>query len=130
MTEKQPASSQSALSSARLQHFNYYLSSSATERRHYSFDTDPEARRFSSSTAPIMDYDQTEGLGGISVSSYDSIEDDRSPVEPAVRAYPYHGKCLTAFFDVACRSFDELLRMFACTECCCGTVVCSFLVQS
>lgn len=85
MTEKQQ---QSALSSARLQHFNYFSS----ERRH--------DRRFSSSTAPpIMDYDPTEGLGGISVSSYDSIDDDRSPVEPAVRAYPYHGKSgvLTAF---------------------------------
>jgi hypothetical protein len=95
MSEKQqPASSQAALSSARLQHFNYI------ERRHYSFDTDTEARRFSSSTAPVMDYDQTEGLGGLSVSSYDSIDDDRSPIDPAVRGYHYHGEFTAHSSDV------------------------------
>jgi hypothetical protein len=39
---------------------------------------------------PPVDYDQTEGLGGLSVSSYDSIDDDR--IDPAMRGYPYHGK--------------------------------------
>lgn len=40
-----------------------------------------------------MDYDQTEGLGGISVSSYESVEDERSPIDPAVmRSYPYNGE--------------------------------------
>jgi hypothetical protein len=46
-----------------------------------------------------MDYDQTEGLGGISVSSYESIDEERSPIDPAVmRPYPYHGRS-TAFLD-------------------------------
>jgi len=98
------APSQDALTSVRLQHFNY-LSPSAGgqvqqqqqqlpprpphDRRHYSFDTDYELTRFASNPA-IMDYDQTEGLGGISVSSYESLDDDRSPIDPAIRAYPYH----------------------------------------
>lgn len=104
---------QAALSSARLQHFNYltpssqvsaqasvqapqqqqqqhYLGLSAPERRHYSFDTDRDSRRFSMSTTLTMDYDQTEGLGGLSVSSYESIDDDRS--EPAIRGYHFSSK--------------------------------------
>lgn len=107
MAEPQPSlASQAALSSARLQHFNYLAPAiqvsqpqppsrqqiTAAERRHYSFDTDTDSRRFSMSTAAAMDYDQTEGLGGLSVSSYDSVEDDRSPIEPALHGYPYHGK--------------------------------------
>ncbi|KAL1999173.1 hypothetical protein VTN02DRAFT_4940 [Thermoascus thermophilus] len=35
-----------------------------------------------------MEYDQTEGLGGLSVSSYDSVDDERSPIDP--RMYAYH----------------------------------------
>lgn len=96
-----PVSSQAVLSSVRLEHFNYLAPSAgqvqhqphqpSRERRHYSFDNDPELTRFASNPA-IMDYDQTEGLGGISVSSYESLDDDRSPIDPAVRAYPYHRK--------------------------------------
>lgn len=37
-----------------------------------------------------MDYDQTEGLGGLSVSSYDSIEDERTSID--ARSYHYHRK--------------------------------------
>lgn len=46
-------------------------------------------------TAPAIDYDRTEGLGGVSVSSYDSMEEDRVPVDPSLRNYPptyHHGK--------------------------------------
>ncbi|CRG90002.1 hypothetical protein PISL3812_07043 [Talaromyces islandicus] len=109
--QQQQQQQQAALSSARLQHFNYlapssqvsvqpsvqaqqqqqqqqhYLGLSAPERRHYSFDTDRDSRRFSMSTTLNMDYDQTEGLGGLSVSSYESIDDDRS--EPAIRGYHF-----------------------------------------
>lgn len=46
-----------------------------------------------------MDYDQTEGLGGLSVSSYDSIEDERSSID--TRAYPFHGK----FSIIASKAF-------------------------
>jgi len=60
----------------------------ATERRHYSFSTDPDASPFANASS--MEYDQTEGLGGLSVSSYDSVEDERSPIDP--RIYQYHGK--------------------------------------
>ncbi|OKL56379.1 hypothetical protein UA08_08192 [Talaromyces atroroseus] len=103
---------QDPLSSVRLQHFNYlspaasagpqassqqqpsqHFQSSvapAPERRHYSFDTDTESQRYPLGPVPPVDYDQTEGLGGVSVSSYDSIDDDR--IDPAVRGYPYHGE--------------------------------------
>ena len=117
MAERPPPSSQAALSSARLQHFNYLASQPVIERRHFSFDTDPESRRYSSSTAPVMDYDQTEGLGGISVSSYDSIEDDRSPIEPAVvRGYHYHGE--------SDRSFEWTLYSCGLSMICINPVVC------
>ncbi|KUL88051.1 hypothetical protein ZTR_03915 [Talaromyces verruculosus] len=100
--------SQATLSSVRLQHFNYlaptgqhppapppttqqqhYPSVPGPERRHYSFDTDTETQRYPLGAVPPVDYDQTEGLGGISVSSYDSIDDDR--IDPVMRGYPYHG---------------------------------------
>ena len=74
----------------RLENFNYLLSRQdpLVRSRHYSFDAD------ASSLAPFttlsMDYDQTEGMGGLSVSSYDSIDDDRNPID--VRGYPYHSK--------------------------------------
>lgn len=106
--------SQATLSSVRLQHFNYlaptgqhppapppttqqqhYPSVPAPERRHYSFDTDTESQRYPLGAVPAVDYDQTEGLGGISVSSYDSIDDDR--IDPAMRGYPYHGKMCPSF---------------------------------
>ncbi|KAJ9236952.1 hypothetical protein DTO169E5_5433 [Paecilomyces variotii] len=66
-----------------------YPSSTATERRHYSFDADSEISPFAQ-TRFSMDYDQTEGLGGLSVSSYDSIEDERTSID--ARSYHYHRK--------------------------------------
>lgn len=108
--------SQANLSSVRLQHFNYltpagqqhppapqpappatqhYAAGPAPERRHYSFDTDTETQRYPLGAVPAVDYDQTEGLGGLSVSSYDSIDDDR--IDPAMRGYPYHGKIVPFF---------------------------------
>ncbi|OJJ46918.1 hypothetical protein ASPZODRAFT_131829 [Penicilliopsis zonata CBS 506.65] len=60
--------------------------------RHYSFDADASGLApFTAATAASlgMDYDQTEGLGGLSVSSYDSIEDERGSID--LRGYPYHG---------------------------------------
>lgn len=107
--------SQATLSSVRLQHFNYLTPAGqhpsappqtaptqpqqqqhysaavgpGPERRHYSFDADAESQRYPLGSVPAVDYDQTEGLGGISVSSYDSIDDDR--IDPAMRGYPYHG---------------------------------------
>lgn len=102
-------SSQAALSSVRLQHFNYLTPNGqptqqppqpqqhfpvtvgpGPEGRHYSFDTDTESQRYPLSALSAVDYDQTEGLGGVSVSSYDSIDDDR--IDPAMRGYTYHGK--------------------------------------
>lgn len=105
--------SQATLSSVRLQHFNYltpagqhplqpapsatqhYPAVSGPERRHYSFDTDTESQRYPLGAVPAVDYDQTEGMGGISVSSYDSIDDDH--IDPAMRGYPYHGKTYPSF---------------------------------
>lgn len=51
---------------------------SALRSRHYSFDaTDPAG--LASFANAKFDYDQTEGMGGLSVSSYDSVDvdDDR-----------------------------------------------------
>ncbi|GAB1198853.1 hypothetical protein BDV32DRAFT_57995 [Aspergillus pseudonomiae] len=80
---------QTASSLDRLENFNFLLSRhdpALAKSRHYSFDAD------SAGLAPFqnlsMDYDQTEGMGGLSVSSYDSIEDERNPID--VRGYPYH----------------------------------------
>jgi hypothetical protein len=75
----------------RLENFNFLLSRHDPEvakSRHYSFDADSAA--LASLQNLNMEYDQTEGMGGISVSSYDSIEDERSPID--VRGYPYRGK--------------------------------------
>ncbi|PLB45505.1 positive-acting master sulfur regulatory [Aspergillus steynii IBT 23096] len=80
---------QAASSFDRLENFNFLLSRhdpALAKSRQYSFDAD------SAGLAPPlqnlnMDYDQTEGMGGLSVSSYDSIEDERSPID--VRGYPY-----------------------------------------
>lgn len=49
-----------------------------------------------------VDYDPTEGAGGLSVSSYDSIDDDRSPVD--VRGYPYRGEFFFCFLSVSLSS--------------------------
>jgi hypothetical protein len=75
----------------RLENFNFLLSRhdpAVAKSRHYSFDAD--SATLASLQNLNMEYDQTEGMGGISVSSYDSIEDERSPID--VRGYPYRGK--------------------------------------
>lgn len=90
---------QSAPSFDRLENFNFLLSRhdpALAKSRHYSFDAD------STGLAPpplnnsvSMDYDQTEGMGGLSVSSYESLEDERSSLD--LRGYPY-GKSVLFFF--------------------------------
>ncbi|PTU20795.1 hypothetical protein P175DRAFT_0509325 [Aspergillus ochraceoroseus IBT 24754] len=80
---------QAASSFDKLENFNFLLSRhdpAVAKSRHYSFDADTAG--LASFSSLNMDYDQTEGMGGISVSSYDSIEDERSPID--VRGYPYH----------------------------------------
>ncbi|KAI2792701.1 Regulatory protein cys-3 [Penicillium oxalicum] len=73
----------------KLENFNFLLShtnAAAKAARNYSLDTDPGLVPYGSVN---VDFDQTEGMGGLSVSSYDSIEDERSSLD--FRAYPYHG---------------------------------------
>lgn len=74
----------------KLENFNFLMSrhDPAAKTREYSFDADTGLVPFGNVS---MDYDQTEGMGGLSVSSYDSIEDDRSSLD--LRGYPYHGTC-------------------------------------
>lgn len=87
--QQQQLPRQTAPSFDRLENFNFLLSRhdpALAKSRHYSFDAD------STGLAPplnnvSMDYDQTEGMGGLSVSSYDSIEDERSSLD--LRGYPY-----------------------------------------
>ncbi|GLI73581.1 hypothetical protein PoHVEF18_001801 [Penicillium ochrochloron] len=70
----------------KIQNFNFLLSRTdpaAKAARHYSIDADTGLVPFAN-----MDYDQTEGMGGLSVSSYDSIDDDRGSLD--LRGYPYH----------------------------------------
>ncbi|KAJ5212338.1 uncharacterized protein N7498_003984 [Penicillium cinerascens] len=73
----------------KLENFNFLLSrtdpAAAARNRQYSFDADTGLVPF---TNVNMEYDQTEGMGGLSVSSYDSIDSDRSL---DLRGYPYHG---------------------------------------
>ncbi|CAL5870086.1 uncharacterized protein PFLUO_LOCUS4320 [Penicillium psychrofluorescens] len=72
----------------KIENFNFLLSrhDPAAKTRHYSFDADTGLVPFANVN---MDYDQTEGMGGLSVSSYDSIEDERTSLD--LRGYPYHG---------------------------------------
>jgi hypothetical protein len=74
----------------KLENFNFLMSrhDPAAKTRQYSFDADTGLVPFGNVS---MDYDQTEGMGGLSVSSYESIEDDRSSLD--LRGYPYHGTC-------------------------------------
>jgi hypothetical protein len=75
----------------KIENFNFLLSRTdpaAKAARHYSFDADTGLVPFVNVN---MDYDQTEGMGGLSVSSYDSIDDDRGSLD--LRGYPYHGTC-------------------------------------
>lgn len=76
----------------KIENFNFLMSRTdpTSKNRHYSFDADTGLVPFSNSVSNLnMDYDQTEGMGGLSVSSYDSIDDDRSSLD--LRGYPYHG---------------------------------------
>ncbi|KAJ5267578.1 hypothetical protein N7478_010386 [Penicillium angulare] len=72
----------------KIENFNFLLSRTDPNARprQYSFDADTGLVPFANVN---MDYDQTEGMGGLSVSSYDSIEDERSSLD--LRGYPYHG---------------------------------------
>ncbi|KAJ5131059.1 uncharacterized protein N7515_007098 [Penicillium bovifimosum] len=72
----------------KLENFNFLMSrhDPANKTRQYSFDTDAGLVPFGNVS---MDYDQTEGMGGLSVSSYESIDDDRSSLD--LRGYPYQG---------------------------------------
>jgi hypothetical protein len=74
----------------KLENFNFLLSrtdpAAAARNRQYSFDADTGLVPFANVN---MDYDQTEGMGGLSVSSYDSIDSDRGSLD--LRGYPYHG---------------------------------------
>lgn len=74
----------------KLENFNFLMSrhDPAAKARQYSFDADTGLAPFGNVS---MDYDQTEGMGGLSVSSYDSIDDDRTSLD--LRGYPYHGTC-------------------------------------
>lgn len=73
----------------KIENFNFLLARQdpTAKTRHYSFDADTTG--LVPFTNVNMDYDQTEGMGGLSVSSYDSIEDERSSLD--LRNYPYHG---------------------------------------
>jgi hypothetical protein len=101
----QQASQQASQQQQQQQQQQHYQAAvgPAPERRHYSFDTDTESQRYPLGPVPPVDYDQTEGLGGVSVSSYDSIDDDR--IDPAMR-YPYHGE-LASFFIIARSEYLE-----------------------
>ncbi|CAI7675052.1 unnamed protein product [Penicillium pancosmium] len=72
----------------KIENFNFLLSRTdpSAKGRQYSFDGDTGLVPFANVN---IDYDQTEGMGGLSVSSYDSIDDDRASLD--LRGYPYHG---------------------------------------
>jgi hypothetical protein len=94
--QQQHLSRQPAPSFDRLENFNFLLSRhdpALAKSRQYSFDAE------STGLAPpplnnsvSMDYDQTEGMGGLSVSSYESLEDERSSLD--LRGYPYADKSI------------------------------------
>lgn len=91
MSDEQTLAQRTASSFDRLENFNFLLSRhdpNLAKSRQYSFDA--ESTALASFQNLNMDYDQTEGMGGLSVSSYDSIEDERSPID--VRGYPHYGK--------------------------------------
>jgi hypothetical protein len=111
--------SQAALS--KVENSNLFTASyqgsatTAPQGRRYSFDADSDVSPFTQTR--FMDYDQTEGLGGLSVSSYDSIEDERTSID--TRAYPYHGKfsiIANKTFGIAIFSPSGLL-FFSCYIC-------------
>ncbi|KAJ5765445.1 hypothetical protein N7520_005004 [Penicillium odoratum] len=87
MPEEHPRPLGSGPAFDKIENFNFLFSrhDPSTKSRPYSLDTDTGLVPFGNVN---MDYDQTEGMGGLSVSSYDSIDDDRSL---DLRGYPYHG---------------------------------------
>lgn len=70
----------------KIENFNFLLSRTdpSIKPRHYSFDADTGLVPFANVN---MEYDQTEGMGGLSVSSFDSVEDERGSLD--FRGYPY-----------------------------------------
>ncbi|RAK71748.1 bZIP transcription factor [Aspergillus fijiensis CBS 313.89] len=94
MSDEQTLAQRTASSFDRLENFNFLLSRhdpNLAKSRQYSFDA--ESTALASFQNLNMDYDQTEGMGGLSVSSYDSIEDERSPID--VRGYPHYDQMLS-----------------------------------
>ncbi|KAL2822724.1 hypothetical protein BDW59DRAFT_102109 [Aspergillus cavernicola] len=90
---------QTASSFDKLENFNFLLSRhdpAIASSRQYSLDTD--AAGLAHIPNLNMTYDPTEGLGGLSVSSYESIDDEHSPVD--VRGYPYHAGDKTINYSV------------------------------
>ncbi|KAL4998206.1 hypothetical protein BDV10DRAFT_74889 [Aspergillus recurvatus] len=101
MSDEQIARQTAASSFDKLENFNFLLSRHDPEvakHRQYSFDTDAAA-----GLAHVpnlgMSYDPTEGMGGLSVSSYESIDDEHSPID--VRGYPYHAGDKTINYSVS-----------------------------
>ncbi|KAL2848158.1 hypothetical protein BJY01DRAFT_161215 [Aspergillus pseudoustus] len=90
---------QTASTFDKLENFNFLLSRhdpALAKNRQYSFDTDaPGVPHVSNLNMP---YDPTEGMGGLSVSSYESIDDEHSPID--VRGYPYHAGDKTINYSV------------------------------
>ncbi|BCS24932.1 bZIP transcription factor [Aspergillus puulaauensis] len=90
---------QTASSLEKLENFNFLLSRhdpAVAKSRQYSLDTDTAG--LSHIPNLNMTYDPTEGMGGLSVSSYESLEDDHSPID--VRGYPYHAGDKTINYSV------------------------------
>ncbi|KAL3475190.1 hypothetical protein BJX99DRAFT_162814 [Aspergillus californicus] len=90
---------QTASNFDKLENFNFLLSRhdpAFAKSRQYSLDTD--AAGLSHIPNLNMTYDPTEGMGGLSVSSYESLEDDHSPLD--VRGYPYHAGDKTINYSV------------------------------
>ncbi|KAL3446539.1 hypothetical protein BJX65DRAFT_115972 [Aspergillus insuetus] len=83
----------------KLENFNFLLSRhdpALAKHRPYPFDTDATGVPHVSNLN--MPYDPTEGMGGLSVSSYESLEDEHSPID--VRGYPYHAGDKTINYSV------------------------------
>lgn len=94
----------------KIENFNFLMSrhDPAAKTRQYSFDADAGLVPFGNVS---MDYDQTEGMGGLSVSSYESIDDDRSSLD--LRGYPYGMYQALRFCSQSCICYANapLLRL-------------------
>lgn len=110
MSEEHPRPSGPGLD--KIENFNFLMSRSnpAAKPRQYSLDTDSGSLNPFGS-ASMEAYDHTEGMGGLSVSSYDSIDDDRSL---DLRGYPYHGTF--KLFCICCQRVASV----APSDCLCG----------